>query len=696
MIRQGRRFGAGLTAALALMQGAAHARTGEGQTGEGSRTVSVAAPAAWVLPPPVPSASPDTPDASLRVVYSDIQTFSGPDGQQTYQAMRYRLLKPDALALGNLSFTWSPNGGSFTVHWLRVIHAGKVTDLTHTATFRVLEREANLEQAMFDGRLTATYQIPGLAVGDEFEIATTSTYRDQTLPDARGELLLGPQVGFPGTSRIRLAWPTGAVLHWQASKDLGALAPTIANGVNQVAVTFNDPTQPDDVAQGAPMRFGLRRLIEGSSFADWPELSRRLFPVFDKAATIGANSPLQAEIAKIAAASPDPVARTEAALQLVEDRIRYVFVALNTANLTPASADETWQRRLGDCKAKSVLLIALLRGLGIAAEPLVVNAGGIDGLPDRLPDVALFNHVVVRASLPGKTYVLDATRSGDRHLALLPPVTFRQGLPLTRAGSAVVSLPTPPPALPDFVGVVDIDSTAGIAPHAKVRIRQIYRGDFATQLRAGLAALSPADGDRALRKMFAQNESWVDIDTLAWHADDDHGAMVIDLSGVGDIDWTTDDQGLRSYFLPGGGFSPPDRLRRPHDQDQTLPWVTNWPSYRCWVTTMRLPKPDDLHQWGYSARPVDRSLGGIAYWRRAGLTGNVLRLIESKRTLAPEISAADAGVLNAAVAGFDSNKAWINEQPHYKGAARPRDEPMPFADTVDWTAPDAPCTRPSA
>jgi transglutaminase-like putative cysteine protease len=688
MINLGRYAIAGLVAALILAPVCAQA--------DPARSVNVAPPAGWILPPPVASTAPDAPDASMRIVYSDIQTYAAPDGQHFYQAVRYRLLKPEALALGNLSFSWQPNGGSLTLHWLRVIHAGQVTDLTHSATFRVLEREPNLEQAMFDGQLTATWQIPGLAVGDEFEYAITSVYRDPTLPDARGSLLIGPQISFHGTSRIRLAWPTGTPFHWQASKDLGALTPASANGVKEVAVTFTDPSQPDDVAQGAPLRFGIRRLVEGSSFADWPELSRRLFPVFDKAATIAPNSPLQAEIARIAAASQDPAARAEAALQLIEDRIRYVFVALNNGNLTPAGADETWQRRFGDCKAKTALLIALLRGLGVPAEPLLVNSGGIDGLPDRLPDIVLFNHVVVRATIGGKWYVLDATRSGDRHLALLPPVTFRQGLPLTAAGAAVASLPTPPPAMPELVEVVDIDSTAGIGAHAKVRIRQIYRGDFAIQLRTGLAALSAADGERALRKLFAQNQSWVDIDHLAWHADDDHAAMVIDFSGEGDTDWTTGDGGLRSYSLPGGGFSPPERLRRPHDQDQTLPWTTNWPRYRCWVTTMRLPRPDDLHQWSFAAKPVDRTLGGIAYWRRVGLTGNVVRLIESTRTLTPEISAAEASALNAAIGGFDNNMAWVNEQTHYKGAARPKDDPAPFADTVDWTAPDAPCMRPSA
>lgn len=683
---------AGLGAILGLAPLGALAAT----PADSARSVHVAPPSAWVLPPPTASTAPDAPDASLRVVYSDIQSFAGPDSEQIYQAVRYRLLKPDALALGNLAFTWAPNGGSMTLHWLRVIHAGTVTDLTHSATFRVLERETNLEQAMFDGRLTATYQIPGLAVGDEFEIATTVTSRDPTLPDARGELLIGPQIGFPGTVRLRLAWPEGSTLHWQASKDLGPLTPTTANGITQITTTFTNPAQPDDIAQGAPSRFAIRRLIEASNFASWADLSRRMFPLFDSAATLPASSPLQAEVARIAASTADPVARTEAALQLVEDRIRYVFVALSNANLTPASADTTWQRRFGDCKAKTVLLIALLRGLGIDAQPLLVNAGGSDGLPDRLPDVALFNHVVVRANVAGKTWVLDPTRSGDRHLALLPPVTFRQGLPLTREGAAIAILPTPAPTMPDFVSVVDIDSSAGIGAHAMVHVRQIYRGNFATQVRTGLAALSPADGERALRKLVSQDAAWtwIDIDHLTWHADENHAVLEIAFSGQGDTDWTAAGGGLRSYILPGAGFTPPDRLRRPHDQDQTLPWVTNWPSYQCWVTTMHLPKPDELHQWGYAINPVARTLGGIAYWRRAGLTGNVMRLIESKRTLAPEVSATEAGVLNSAIPTFDANKGQVEEQTHYKGAARPKDDPLPYADATDWTAPDAPCRQP--
>lgn len=660
-----------------------------------AKTIRIAPPAAWVTPPPPAPAIPDAADGALAIIANDVQSFAGPDGQQTYTAIRFRILRPAGLAAGNIAWVWPPDGGSLTLHWLRVIRGGQVTDLTHTAQFAVVQREPSLEMAMFDGRLTATYQIPGLAVGDEVEYATTVAYRDPTLAEARGDLLAGPQAALPGVARLRIAWPADSAMRWQATKDLHNPAAVTANGITEVRIDFTDHSPPDDRAQGAPQRYGIRRLLEFTSYPDWPTLSRRMAALFDRAATLSDTSPLRAEVARIAAATTDPVARAEAAILLAEDKIRYVAVELNAASLTPASADETWARRFGDCKAKTVLLVALLRGLGIEARPLLVNSEGIDGLPDRLPTLALFNHVVVLARINGQDVVIDATRSFDRHIANLPVPRFHQGLPLSPAGDPVMTLPSPPLNKPQLVEVIDIDASAGIGPKAHAGVREIYRGDAAQALRAGLGGMAPTDGERSLRKLLSQTQSWIDIDHIAWHADDDHGAFVIEYSGQADIEWDNEDGGGQYYTLPGGGFSPPDRLRRPHDQDASLPWMTNWPDYRCWVTTVHLPKPDADHQYRLNSSAVNRELGGIAYWRRGSLTGTTVRVIESKRTMVPEISAAAAAALNAGIATFDANKSWIDYEHHYKGAARPESTPPVFADTTDWTAPDAPCAAPA-
>jgi transglutaminase-like putative cysteine protease len=106
--------------------------------------------------------------------------------------------------------------------------------------------------------------------------------------------------------------------------------------------------------------------VELSDFADWGEVAALFAPLYDAARRPGPHL-LHAEIDRIAAISPDPMVRIGHALALVQGAVAYRYVALNEGNLRPAGA--VWAAKAGDCKGKSALLLALLDGLGIRAEP---------------------------------------------------------------------------------------------------------------------------------------------------------------------------------------------------------------------------------------------------------------------------------------------------------------------------------------
>src|SRR6202012_176033 len=100
---------------------------------------------------------------------------------------------------------------------------------------------------------------------------------------------------------------------------------------------------------------------------------------------------------------------------------------MDDGGYVPAAADQTWKRRYGDCKGKTALLLALLHGLGIEAEPVLVNSRMGDMLADSLPQLGAFDHVLVRAHINGHVYWLDGTHSGDRTLADLGSSVFHYG-----------------------------------------------------------------------------------------------------------------------------------------------------------------------------------------------------------------------------------------------------------------------------
>jgi len=653
--------------------------------------VAYAPPAAWVLPPPVPTDAPTSPDAPFRMIWTDQQVRLDKAGEATFYGWRMKLLKAEALPAGNLTIGWNPSSGAATVHRLHIIRDGNVIDLLKDQRFRVIQRENGLEQSMLNGQLTATLQAEGLRVGDEMEFAFTVTRRDPTLDDHVFGLASLPTQGQPGAYRVRLGWAAPIRLSWRATRDLPQAVPATAGGESSLTYELRDPGGAI-VNDGAPARYNVRRLIEYADFADWRDISRRFAPLFAQAQAIPANSPLQAEAAKIAAASADPVLRAESALRLVQEEVRYVYVGLDGGNYRPASAEETWKRRFGDCKAKTALLLALLDRLGIEAEAVLVNGSGDDGMDARLPNPDLFNHVLVRAKINGTTHWLDGTRLGDRYLDRLPDPSFRWGLPLRADGAMLEAVPVQTAKRPQLVSLVDIDASAGFGA-AQVRARNILHDDEAYGIQARLAAMSREDADRMVGGYWRQQMDWVDVDKVGWAYDARQATLILSLKGSGKPNWEGEEKDGRSLDIIGAGFFTPDQRRRPREQDQNAPWATNFPRFRCYATSIRLPAARAGWRWGYYADPVDRQLGGSDYWRASGLTDGVMRTVMSTRIDRPEISAEEARRTNDAISGFNNKISRVYEVAQ---AGRTPSSPAPFGDDADWTGSAPLCAPPAA
>jgi tetratricopeptide (TPR) repeat protein len=618
-----------------------------------SKSIGYGPPAAWVAPSPAPTTTTPAAGVAVHFLYIDRQVRVGPGADEHYSAYRARILSPEALSLGDISGTWNPATDDLTVHSLKLIRDGRVTDVLARSKFKVIQRENNLELAMLDGELTAALQVPGVQVGDEIEFAVTIRSHDPVLGDrAQGSLAL-PTLGAPGAYRTRVVWPKTNPLQWRATPDLGALAPASLGEAMVLTHEARDPATAI-TADGAPDRVNRRRQIEFSGFNSWSDVSSVFQPLYQTASKLKPGSPVRAEAARIAAATSDPAERAAAALSLVQDRIRYVYVGLGDGAYRPASADETWTRRFGDCKGKTALLLALLAELGVQAEPALVDSTGGDGMDERLPSAAVFDHVLVRASIAGRTHWLDGTRMGDRRLEHLPPPDFRWALPLRPGAAALERVEPVPPLLALDSTIIDIDARKGFDAPSRVRIERTLRGDDVSAYQTALAQVSKADAERFLKEEFVELYDWVEPETVTWRHDAAQNLMLLTLTGAGELDWEGKKGELRWLNLADAGFSAPGPFRRPKEQDQTAPWVTDFPEFSRWTTIVRLPPEADGRSWVLRAPPIDVTLGGVQYWRDSLLSNGVARLTISQRTTAPEFSAAEAEAANKARGDFDN------------------------------------------
>jgi hypothetical protein len=615
----------------------------------------------------------------------DVAVHLSDKGQAQYLGYRVKILDSNALQIGNISIAWNPGSGAPIIHGIKVFRDGEVTDVLKNASFEVLRREDQLEAAKLDGMLTAVLRVPDLRVGDEMEVdLTTFSSNPGVGHNEAGLLLLGPSPA-PGRYHLGLSWDGGREPRLKATSDMTA---AMLKREGAVDFRFDNPASlspPKD----APPRYQWQRAVEFSDFDDWVALSRHFAPLFAKAATPGANSAVKHEASRIAAAQARPLDRAAAALKLVQQDVRYIYVGLNGGNLIPASADETWQRRYGDCKGKTVLLLALLAEMGIDAEPVLVNSSGADdGFDQRLALPQLFDHVLVRAQIDGKAYWLDGTLPPVAVPSALPVFPVGWVLPLTAKGSGIEKVAWQPATTPDEINLFEIDARAGFDKPAHIVTTEIVRGVKGLQKQMQFASVSAAQ----LLDAFRQNaigEIWQAIDDVQWRYDQKAGASILTISGTGTVNWDDDGEGAKSLALPGGGFSPPERRVRAPDQKQDAPFYTK-SDYTCHVTTVRLPSSTKPEQWSSKAS-FDTLLFGRNYHRAWELRDGAIRMIRGSRIEQREIDATTAQRDNARVAAFDNSMGWISYNPSGKKASVGSGETVPATYDFDWTASSVPC-----
>lgn len=658
--------------------------------------VRYAAPDNWVGAPPH-YALPQRQQGAFTLLLRDMQVYRDTGGVAVYESSRFRINTAEALTLGNLSLQWNPAAGGPVVHALRIHRDGAVIDVLQGAKFSIFQREGALEQSMLDGLLTANLQVPGLRVGDELEFSVTTHSLDPTLGDHAFGLMMMPGMATPGTYRLKLQWNAATPLTWRASPEI---ADAVVVRGNSVTAELRGPGLIN-LPERAPLRYAFQRYLNFTDFADWQAVSARLHPLYVQAATLSAGSELKAEATRIAARHKSPADRARAALKLVQDQVRYVYVGMDGANLTPAAADETWQRRYGDCKGKTALLLALLAELGIDAQAVLANVTtGSDGADQLLPSPGPFDHVLVRATIDGKGYWLDGTLQGDGRLLEQPIMPFKFVLPLTSAGVALEQLPFVPPAFPSELNLHAIDASAGRDAPAQYTLTRILRGAEALQLRTALQALPEGSVDPALREFFGGETSWHDLQSVDWQYDEARGALILTGKGTDDIEW--DEAGrdwITSTDLPGAGFFPPPERKRPASQDAAAPYVNDPTRFACHVTTLKLPDAGQGRSWEHTAGAMNRTIGGVTYWRMADLRSGEVHTVMSTRTVDPEISAADAALANAEIPDFDNSistvqllrRSLAGTQLAVDGAGITR---VPAVRDVDWLANVSACIPP--
>lgn len=602
---------------------------------------------------------PQADEAAVQVLFSDMQVRFHDKAVESYSASAVRVQTSQGLAaLGTFATSWKPDSDTLTIHKITVVRGDEEIDvLGDGADLTILRREGGLEYAALTGVLTAILPIPGLRVGDTIETSFTLRRADPVVADLPENDLVWPATPMRRV-RFRALWPEKMPMRWKASDSLPRVEQKLKDGFWTVSFQLDDMS-PLPQPTGAPARFAALRRLELTTFRNWQEVSKRLAPLYREASTLDESSPLRAEIKRIEAASQDPTVRAAAALRLVQDQVRYVFLGMNDGGLVPASADLTWQRRYGDCKGKTALLLALLRELGVSAEAAAVNLQLGDGLDTRLPGVGAFDHIIVRAQIGGKTYWLDGTRTGDRRLEAVAVPPYDWALPLVPKGSELVRLQPTPPQEPTITHVLNIDASAGLRVPASFRADAVFRGDAATTLKLALDNIGATQREHALRAYW---QAWLEAseaETVSSAFDEETGALRLKAEGTVRMNWA------------GGRFEAPHMVlgyrpdfSRPPGTDTSAPYAVAFPVFLSTVQTIVLPQQPGA--FTLAGEDYEQIIAGVEYRRQTRLKDNVFNAEASVRSVAREFPASEAKEAEQKLLQLLTRGLYVNAPANYQ------------------------------
>jgi tetratricopeptide (TPR) repeat protein len=445
--------------------------------------------------------------------------------------------------------------------------------------------------------------------------------------------------------------------------------PVSKDGMSSVELTM-DKVEPLVLPNGAPVRYRIGRMVEMTDLPSWSGVVALMAPLFAKAEVLPADGPLHGEIEKIRALSPDPRLRAEAALALVQDRVRYVLLSLNDGGLVPADAATTWGRRFGDCKGKTVLLLSILHALGIEAQPVLVSTVMGDGMDKRLPAIGLFNHVLVRAIIGGRTYWLDGTRVGDRTLDGIETPDFDWGLPLVPGNAALVPMKPAPDTQPRLTVDIAIDAHGGLTIPAPIHIERKMRGDEAVATNLALANLAGDARQQALRQFWKGRYDFADPTSFTTSFDPIRRELSMGMDGTTKMDWN---DGWYEADHVWVGFKAD--FSRDAGPDRDAPFLVGYPGFTRVTETIQLPPGTGT----FTVSPgsdVDQSVAGREYHRHARVEGDRFVVEESDRSLVPEFPAAQAPAAQETLRALVKKNVILNRPANYKGSLAERDAMM--------------------
>lgn len=378
---------------------------------------------AWVVPA-APFATPsaaretragsETPDRSYRYRLNDIQIDARTPGDSAhYVAIEYQLNNRYAVEnYSQLQLDFDPHYETLTLHEIRVQRGDSIVDKLAGATIRRIQREPSLESLIYDGTETLSVLLRDIRVGDTIRYAYTIRGENPIFAGLREtRWRLDARSPVDRLSR-RLVTRADTPLVMRTTDAVSERPAVTTKGDTVVHSLLLEHVPARRQEDGLPPGQGIGAIVSFSDIGGWQDVVNWALPMYS-VDDVPADE-IDALARGFVRQYPDPQSRIGAALHWVQQEVRYFGVELGVNSHLPSRPAVTLARRYGDCKDKTLLLLALLEAMGIEAWPALVNTGDVLAADDYPLRLHAFDHVIAYVEVDGKGHFIDPTDTNQR------------------------------------------------------------------------------------------------------------------------------------------------------------------------------------------------------------------------------------------------------------------------------------------
>lgn len=365
----------------------------------------------WVAPIALPEVNGFPQDQVQNGIYyllidSQVLAEQGQDPQYYTHNADYIVNQTGVEENSQINIGYYPDYQRLALHSLRVIRDGQSIDKIDSARMNLIQREEEMDELIYNGRMTLNIILDDVRVGDIIEYSYS---RQGMNPVYQNIFSYSHYLNWSvpvGRVSLRLLWNKPLPLqHLLENSDLELTHTKTANGSEYLIQ--GDRIEPVKIDDNTPSWFTPWGMVFFSELNSWGEVASWSEKLYHD--TVVADEDIKRLVADIRSQHKETDAQISAALRFVQDEIRYLGIELGHNSHKPTPAFETLRNRYGDCKDKTVLLLTVLKGLGVEAYPALVNTEKkLDGV---LPDIRAFDHVITYIEHEGKHYWVDPTRS---------------------------------------------------------------------------------------------------------------------------------------------------------------------------------------------------------------------------------------------------------------------------------------------